>query len=62
MLLFEEDLQLRQQVLACFLQAQALLGMGDAERALALLRKVLNLDQNHIGAADLMGSLPESVR
>jgi tetratricopeptide (TPR) repeat protein len=62
MLLFEEDLQQRQQVLACFLQAQALLGMGDTEPALALLRKVQNLDHNHIGAADLIGSLPESVR
>jgi tetratricopeptide (TPR) repeat protein len=62
MLLFEEDLQQRQQVLACFLQAQALIGMGDTEPALALLRKVQNLDHNHIGAADLIRSLHESVR
>jgi tetratricopeptide (TPR) repeat protein len=61
MLLFDEDLKQRQEILASFLQAQALVGMGEPERALVLLRKVRKLDENHTGAADLIARLTESV-
>jgi tetratricopeptide (TPR) repeat protein len=62
MLLFEEDLMRRQQIQAAFLQAQALVGLGQTERSLALLKRVQSLDRNHTGAADLLASLAESVR
>jgi tetratricopeptide (TPR) repeat protein len=61
MLLFDEDLKQRQDIQASFLQAQALVGMGETERALALLQKVQQLDRNHTGAADLIASLTERV-
>ncbi len=61
MLLFDDDLKRRQDMLASFLQAQALAGMGESERALALLRKVQELDGNHAGAADLVARLTASV-
>jgi tetratricopeptide (TPR) repeat protein len=60
MLLFDEDLKQRQDILATFLQAQALAGLGDTKRARALLRKVLKLDENHAGAADLADLLTRS--
>jgi tetratricopeptide (TPR) repeat protein len=62
MLLFDEDLHQRQQVLASFLRAQALLGLGEIERAVRLLQKVQGLDHNHAGAADLLARLSEKVR
>ena len=61
MLLFDEDLKQRQDIQASFLEAQALVGMGETERALALLKKVEQLDRNHTGAADLIASLAERV-
>lgn len=54
MLLFDEDLKLRQSITARFLQAQALLGLGERERSLQLLQEVLRLDRSHTGAIDLM--------
>jgi tetratricopeptide (TPR) repeat protein len=54
MLLFEDDLQKRQQITATFLQAQAWLGLGDTEKALRLINDVLELDRNHSLAADLL--------
>ena len=56
MLLFDEDLQARQETAALFLQAQALLGLGEKARARALLRTVLKRDANHALAADLLAS------
>jgi len=53
MLLFEDDLQFRQETTALFLQAQAHLGVGRARRARTLLRAVLRRDPNHALAADL---------
>jgi tetratricopeptide (TPR) repeat protein len=53
-LLFEEDICLRNQIDACFLRAQALSGLGRADDAKQLLTKVLRMDRNHAGAADLM--------
>jgi tetratricopeptide (TPR) repeat protein len=53
MLLFEDDMVLRQQVSGRFLQAQSLLGLGRHEEAARLLREVLALDQNYAPAQDL---------
>jgi tetratricopeptide (TPR) repeat protein len=61
MLLFEEDLALRQEVSAKFLRAQALLGLGQTERGVALLSEVRDLDENHPGAADLLASIETAV-
>ncbi|HTL56079.1 MAG TPA: DUF5107 domain-containing protein [Candidatus Limnocylindrales bacterium] len=52
MLLFEDDLQRRQQTTALFLQAQAHLGMGHKTAAKKLFRTVLRRDPNHPLAAD----------
>ncbi len=57
MLLFDDDLQFRQETASLFLQAQAHLGLGRAEHALALLKSVLARDPNHSDAADLARSL-----
>jgi hypothetical protein len=54
MLLFDDDLQFRQETSALFLQAQAWLGLGQASKARVLLRTVLRRDPNHALAADLL--------
>ena len=53
MLLFEDDLQSRQETTALFLEAQAQLGLGQRARSAALLKVVLERDPNHALAADL---------
>jgi len=53
LLLFEDDLQFRQETTALFLEAQARLGLGQMSRARTLLRTVLERDPNHPLAADL---------
>jgi len=53
MLLFEDDLQKRQQTTASFLMAQARLGLGRKTEARKLLARVLKVDPNHALAADL---------
>ena len=53
MLLFADDLNVRQQTAALFLQAQAWLGLGKTARAKTLLQQVLKRDPNHALAADL---------
>jgi tetratricopeptide (TPR) repeat protein len=57
MLLFEEDLVLRQEISAKYLRAQALLGLGHSAGGTALLTEVLSLDANHYGAADLFATI-----
>ena len=57
MLLFEDDLEFRQETTALFLQAQARLGLHQMPRARALLRTVLQRDPNHPLAADLAAEL-----
>src|SRR6202011_2258534 len=57
MLLFEDDLNKRKKVTALFLQAQAWLGLGDAAKARSLITEVLELDQNHFLAGDLLAEL-----
>lgn len=54
MLLFDDDLQFRQETTALFLQAQARVGLGDKLRAKALLSTVLKRDPNHALAADFL--------
>jgi tetratricopeptide (TPR) repeat protein len=56
MLLFEENLGERQATTACFLRAQAMLGLNREDKRLGLdmLRQVLDRDKNHIGAIDLL--------
>jgi tetratricopeptide (TPR) repeat protein len=53
MLLFEDDMVLRQTVSGRFLQAQSLLGLGKYEEGTHLLSEVLALDQNYAPAQDL---------
>jgi tetratricopeptide (TPR) repeat protein len=60
MLLFEEDLKLRQQIAGHFLRAQALAGLNRPEEAEHELREVLQKDANHAGAADLLEQLHAS--
>jgi len=57
MLLFDDDLQSRQETTALFLEAQARLGMGQTETAKSLLRTVLRCDPNHALAADLFSGM-----
>jgi tetratricopeptide (TPR) repeat protein len=57
MLLFDEDLALRNRVQARFLRAQALVGLNRTDEAETLLEEVLHLDRNHTGAVDLIGQL-----
>jgi hypothetical protein len=54
MLLFDEDLQFRQETTVLFLQAQANLGLGRKAQARTLLRQLLRRDPNHPLAADLL--------
>jgi tetratricopeptide (TPR) repeat protein len=57
MLLFDDDLQFRQETTALFLQAQARLGLGKKAAAKFLLQTVLRRDPNHALAADLKAGL-----
>jgi tetratricopeptide (TPR) repeat protein len=54
MLLFDDDLQFRQETTALFLRAQAQLGVGRKAAAKSLLQIVLRRDPNHPLAADLL--------
>jgi hypothetical protein len=62
MLLFEENLVLRQEISAKFLRAQALLGLSRFAEGTALLEEVRELDANHSGAADLLSAIELAVR
>jgi hypothetical protein len=53
MLVFDDDLQYRQETAALFFLAQAELGLGNQQKAGSLLRTVLRRDPNHALAADL---------
>ena len=56
MLLFDDDIQARQETAALFLEAQAQLGLGKRTAAKQLLNRVLARDPNHPLAADLLRS------
>lgn len=62
MLLFEEDLELRNKIDATFLRSQAAFGLKDYAKAQSLLTQVLELDRNHQAAADLVEQLHTMVR
>jgi tetratricopeptide (TPR) repeat protein len=47
MLLFDDDIQKRQETKAMFLQAQAFYGLGEREKSTKLIEKVLVNDSNH---------------
>jgi hypothetical protein len=57
MLLFDDDLQFRQETAALFLQAQAQLGLGKITNAKSILQTVLRRDPNHALAADLLSGI-----
>jgi len=57
MLLFDDDLQFRQNTTALFLEAQAQLGLRQKQKARHLLRQVLRRDPNHVFAADLLAEM-----
>ena len=54
MLLFDEDLKRRQTITARFLEAQALLGLGNERAGLDLLTEVCNMDNSYAAAIDLL--------
>jgi tetratricopeptide (TPR) repeat protein len=54
LLLFDDDLQFRQETTALFLEGQALLGLGRKSKARALFKTVLRRDPNHALAADFL--------
>jgi tetratricopeptide (TPR) repeat protein len=60
MLLFEDDIQLRQETMALLLEAQASLGLGQMARAKTLFKEVMKRDPNNTVAAELSDSPPES--
>jgi tetratricopeptide (TPR) repeat protein len=62
MLLFDEDIQFRQDTTALLLQAQAHLGLGKTALGHRLLAKVLKRDPNHALALDLSASDSTSIR
>jgi tetratricopeptide (TPR) repeat protein len=53
MLLFHDDLTLRNRITSLFLDAQSQLGLGQKAKAQKLLKEVLALDRNHPMASDL---------
>jgi len=57
MLLFDDDLQRRQETTALFMQAQALLGLSRKQAAKKILAEVLARDPNHALAADFANLL-----
>jgi len=59
MLLFDDDLQVRQENAARFMKAQALAGLGRKELAEAILLEVLSVDPNHALAHDLRTRLTQ---
>jgi hypothetical protein len=60
MLLFDDDLQARQEITALFLKAQAYLGLGKKAQGQRLLTTVLRRDPNHALASDLQALIRRS--
>jgi TolA-binding protein len=54
MLLFDDDLQFRQETTALYLHAQAQLGLGQKSKAKSLLLVVLRRDPSHALASDFL--------
>ncbi len=62
LLIFDDDIQFRQETTALFLQAQAWLGLGNRKQAKSLLKQVLKRDPSHALAAGLMEELTRAGR
>ena len=62
MLLFDDDLQHRQETTALFMQVQAWLGLGESAKARRLLKQVLQRDPNHAPAVDLFNEMGGGTR
>lgn len=60
MLLFDQDLDLRNRLQALYLRAQALLGLNRLAEAVSYLNQVLEMDGSHNGAFDLLQLVRES--
>ena len=60
-LLFEDDLQKRNQIECLFLTALADMGEGNVERASTLLKEVLSLDGNYLAAQEEFRALAQAV-
>ena len=60
MLLFDDDLQRRQDTTALFIAAQAQLALGKKKPATRMLKQVLQRDPNHALAADLADEIAAS--
>jgi hypothetical protein len=60
MLLFEDDLQKRQQIGAMVMTAQAELGLGRKAAGRKLLKEVLRLEPSHALAIDLLSELSQA--
>jgi hypothetical protein len=58
-LLFEDDLQKRNQIDCLFILALAELGEEKAERATALFKQILAMDGNHLAAHEELRCLGE---
>ena len=54
MLLFDDDLAMRNRIEVDFLRGQAMFGLGNFSESQEHLRAVLEADRNHSGAADLL--------
>jgi hypothetical protein len=62
MLLFNDNLQFRQETTALFLQSQAQLGLGKKAKAKSMLQAVLQRDPNHAPAIDLLSKFYHLIR
>ena len=60
MLLFADDLEMRNRTMAYLLRAQAFAGLGRAAEAEILLKSILGDDRNNTNAADLLGEIQTS--
>jgi len=61
MLLFDEDLALRNRIQSLLLRAQAALGLHQEDEAASLSNEVLHLDPSHAAASDLLHRLTAAV-
>ena len=60
MLLFADDLEMRNRTMAQLLRAQAFAGLGRAAEAEILLKSILGDDRNNTNAADLLEEIQTS--
>jgi len=61
MLLFDNDLALRNRIQSLYLRAQVALGLHRPAEAESLARELLHLDPSHTGAADLLHRLTQPI-